>query len=154
ALALFAATSARTVFWKGTDPRELEVAIPSPEAVTATRDQIVDIARRNPTTTIEIDSAAASQFPWAWYLRDLHVGYIDMTLPGYQPRGDVLLVAEPGVAALGGRLAGYRGREFSQREWWIRDYGKLTPAAFLRWDLHRTPFGEVGGSHQWIYVRR
>ena len=37
------------------------------------------MARKQPKLTVTIDSADGATFPYAWYFRDLNVGYLDLT---------------------------------------------------------------------------
>jgi len=108
----------------------------------------------NSDVPIAVDASNHSQHPWAWYLRDRKLGFVDMSLASYQPRGDVLLVTGPSREQLADLLDGYDGYRFRQRGWWSRDYGKLTPAAGWRWLTDRELFGEPGHLDQWLFVKR
>ena len=132
------------------DPREFLVATQSSEDVLAIRDRIRAIAADR---AITVDSADGATFPWAWYLRDLDVSYLDLT---EQPlRNDpILLVTEQSRARHLPGLARYDGRRFRFRVWWVRDYGKPMRDGWLDWLLRREPWNETGGLPGWLYVRR
>ena len=48
------------------------------------------MARKNPKLSITVDSAEGATFPYAWYFRDLNVGYLDLSTAGAPPPSDVL----------------------------------------------------------------
>ncbi len=138
------------------DPRELLVSTQSSEEVVDVRDRVYALARRSgPPVTIAIDEAEGATFPWAWYFRDLPVGYIDMTQPGYTPEAEVLILTEASRQKLGAKLDGYEGREFDFRVWWVKDYGKaFSPANWATWVATREPWSPTGGMPEYLYVRR
>ena len=51
-------------------------------------------------------------------------------------------------------LTAYRSRRFPFRVWWVRDYGKGTPGAWLRWLVGRKVWSPTGGMPEYLYVRR
>ena len=105
--------------------------------------------------TIAIDEAEGATFPWAWYFRDLPAGYVDMTQPTYVPEAQVLILTEGSRLRLGDQLAGYEGRRFRFRVWWVKDYGEaFSPANWASWVTTREPWNPTGGMPEWIYVRR
>ena len=53
-----------------------------------------------------------------------------------------------------GELAGYDGRRFPFRVWWVRDYGAMSAAGWWRWFTRREPWNETGGLPEWLYVRQ
>ena len=65
------------------DPRELLVSTQSSEEVARIADRVVAQADRAESAdqpfTITVDSAEGATFPWAWYFRDLSVGYPDLS---------------------------------------------------------------------------
>ena len=77
------------------DPRELLVSTQSSEEVKRVADEVVARAERQPTT-ITVDSSEGATFPWAWYFRDLPVGYVELgagsTAPA--PDSDVLILTQ------------------------------------------------------------
>jgi uncharacterized protein (TIGR03663 family) len=142
----------------GADPREFLVATQSAEQVKGVRDEVfaaVARARREGRDArILIDTAEGATFPWAWYFRDLEVGYLDLTSSGLPPDTDVAIVTAANRERLVDELAGYDGRRFPFRVWWVRDYGAMSPAAWWDWFARRKPWNETGGMPEWLYVRR
>jgi uncharacterized protein (TIGR03663 family) len=141
----------------GADPREFLVTTQSAGAVKRVRDEVRAIAdrsrREGRDARIVVDSAEGATFPWAWYFRDLDVGYLDLTRAGLPEDTDVALVTEGSRARLGDQLSGYDGRRFPFRVWWVRDYGEMSPSAWWRWFAHRETWNPTGGLPEWLYVR-
>ena len=132
------------------DPREFLVSTQSSEAVK----DVADAVRAMGEPTITVDTAEGATFPWAWYFRDLPVGYIDMRTEGYRPDTEVLIATEGSRLELGDRLDGYEGRRFDFRVWWVRDWGrKLEPSAWGPWFVRREPWNETGGMPAHLFLR-
>ncbi len=127
------------------DPRELLVSTQSSEEVARIADDVV--AER--PDRITVDSSDGATFPWAWYFRDLPVSYIELDRSGEMPDSDVLILTQ----AAHDRLDPRGGREFPFRVWWVRDYGKMTPAAWWRWFTKREPWSPTGGLPEFLYER-
>ena len=136
------------------DPRELLVSTQSSEAVKRVAREVTGMARRRPRLSITVDSADGATFPWAWYFRDLDVGYLDLTRVDSPPASDVLVMTELSSQRLASSLAAYRARRFPFRVWWVRDYVKGTPANWLRWLAERKVWNPTGGMPEYLYVRR
>jgi uncharacterized protein (TIGR03663 family) len=152
------ATSWRANVENGANPREFLVTTQSSEQVKRVRDEVeAAVARaraqgRRPQ--IVVDSAEGATFPWAWYFRDLPAEYPDLGSGQLADDPDAVIVTEANRDAVAGRLRGYAGREFPFRVWWVRDYGKATPAAWWRWFTQRKPWSPTGGLPEWLYLRR
>jgi uncharacterized protein (TIGR03663 family) len=135
------------------DPRELLVSTQSSEDVARVADEVVAQAKRRPTS-ITVDSSEGATFPWAWYFRDLEVGYVELgagsTAPA--PDSDVVILTQAAHDRLGSELPG--AREFPFRVWWVRDYDAMSPSAWWRWFTKREPWNPTGGMPEWIYHRR
>jgi uncharacterized protein (TIGR03663 family) len=127
------------------DPRELLVSTQSSEEVARIAKDVV--AKR--PDRITVDSSDGATFPWAWYFRDLPVNYIELDTSGTLPDSDVAILTQ----AAHDRVAADRGREFPFRVWWVRDYGKMTPAAWWRWFTKREPWSPTGGMPEFLYER-
>ena len=82
------------------DPREFLVSTQSSEEVKRVADQVRAMARKNPKLTVTVDSADGATFPYAWYFRDLNVGYLDMSKVDRPPASDVLILTEASRARL------------------------------------------------------
>jgi len=136
------------------DPREFLVATQSSEDVKDVADEVLALAQRRPRLRVTIDSAEGATFPWAWYFRELNVGYQDMTKVTEPPETDVLVLTQASHLGLQPRLTGFEGREFRFRVWWVREYGEQTPGKWLRWYASREPWNPTGGMPEWLYVRR
>ena len=135
------------------DPRELLVSTQSSEEVKRVADEVVARAEREPTT-ITVDSSEGATFPWAWYFRDLGVGYVELgtgTAPA--PGSDVLILTDAAHDRLAPDLTGYQAREFPFRVWWVRDYRDFSPGAWWRWVARREPWSPTGGMPEWLYER-
>jgi len=142
----------------GADPREFLVATQSAEQVKGVRDQVLAVAARaqrdGREAHILIDSAQGATFPWAWYFRDIGVGYLDLTDAEIPSDTDVAVITEANRERLLGDLAGYDGRRFPFRVWWVRDYGAMSAGAWWRWFTRRETWNETGGLPEWLYVRQ
>ena len=142
----------------GADPREFLVATQSAEQVKDVRDDVVAVAERaqreGREARIVVDSAQGATFPWAWYLRDLDAGYLDLTRAELPSGTDVAILTDASRERLRGDLAGYDGRRFPFRVWWVRDYGEMSPAAWWDWFTRRAPWNATGGLPEWLYVRQ
>ena len=134
------------------DPRELLVSTQSSEEVARVAEEVVAARPRSVT----VDSSEGATFPWAWYFRDLDgVGYLELgtgsTAPA--PDSDVLILTQAARDRLAGELDGLEGREIPFRVWWVRDYGKMSPASWWRWFTKREPWSPTGGMPEWVYRR-
>jgi predicted membrane-bound mannosyltransferase len=139
------------------DPRELLVSTQSSPEVKRVAREVLRLDRRTPgRLSIAIDGDEGATFPWAWYFRDEAAGYVeDMGAPGYRPEAQVLIMTDASREALAPQLAGYRGRRFDFRDWWVKDYGgALSPGNWWRWATRREPWNATGGLPEWIYIRR
>jgi uncharacterized protein (TIGR03663 family) len=151
-------TSWRANVEYGADPREFLVTTQSAPAVRDVRDEVQAIAdraeREGRSINITVDSAEGATFPWAWYFRHLPASYTDLGSAPLPSDTDVAVLTEGSRARLLPQLAGYDGRRFPFRVWWIRDYGKLDPGSALRWLVEREPWSPTGGMPEWLYVRQ
>ena len=151
-------TSWRANVEYGADPREFLVSTQSSEATRGVRDEVVGLAERAEREgrgfNILVDSAEGATFPWAWYFRDLPAGYLDMTGAELPSDTDVAILTAANRDRLLDELAGYDGRRFPFRVWWVREYGELTPSVALDWMLRREPWNPTGGMPEWLYVRQ
>jgi hypothetical protein len=142
----------------GADPREFLVATQSADAVKGVRDRVLGVAararREGRDVRILVDSAQGATFPWAWYFRDLEAGYLDLTDASIPSGTDVAVITEGNRDRLRRELAGYDGREFPFRVWWVRDYGEMSVGAWWRWFAYRETWNPTGGLPEWVYVRQ
>jgi len=142
----------------GADPREFLVTTQSSEAVKGVRDEVEAVAakarREGREPSVVVDAADGATFPWAWYFRHLPVSYLDLTGEPLPSGADAALITEGNRDRLLGQLAGYDGREFPFRVWWVRDYGAMSPGGWWRWYTERKPWNPTGGLPEWLYVRQ
>ena len=138
------------------DPREFLVSTQSSTDVSDQARRIAALAeRRGGKLKITIDSAEGATFPWAWYFRDLDVGYLDMATAAAPPvESDVIVLTQASNTRLQPTLTGYDGREIRFRVWWVRDYGAMSAGNWWRWFTAREPWNPTGGMPEWVYVRR
>jgi len=150
--------SFRTNVTSPADPRELLVSTQSSSDVVGVRDDVLAIARRTERPlSVTVDSAEGATFPWAWYFRDLGAGYVDLQRAAEAvPSTDVLILTSAARTRLAPQLAaGYEGRRFDLRVWWVKDYDKaFSPAVWARYMADREPWNPTGGMPEWLYVRR
>ncbi|HEV7215033.1 MAG TPA: NHL repeat-containing protein, partial [Chloroflexota bacterium] len=132
----------------------------SSSAIPAVSAQINEIDRRVFDATaahlrLDIDTADGVDWPWAWYLRDLHsASFVDMgAKAGYTPTAQALLVDDANRAGLLPQLAGYTGYRFPLRVWWIPDYQHASLQDWANWLLWRKPWNPEGSLDEWLYVR-
>jgi uncharacterized protein (TIGR03663 family) len=142
----------------GADPREFLVTTQSAEQVKGVRDEVAAVAgrarREGREARILIDSAEGATFPWAWYFRDLEAGYLDLSAAPLPGDTDVAILTEGSRDRLIGQLAGYEGRRFPFRIWWVRDYDAMSLEGWWNWFGHREPWNPTGGMPEWLYVRQ
>ena len=140
------------------DPREFLVSTQSAEQVLGVRDEVRAIAdragREGRDVGVLVDAADGATFPWAWYFRDLDAGYLDLTTAALPSDTDVAILTDGARAARRDELAGFEGRRFPFRVWWVRDYGAMSVAGWWRWYSRREPWNETGGLPEWLYVRQ
>jgi uncharacterized protein (TIGR03663 family) len=141
------------------DPRELLVSTQSSEQVKQVAERVVaqaQAARRDGRPfPIVVDTSQGATFPWAWYFRHLQTSYIDLaSTPNAVPSGTaVAIMTQEARAKQGNSLAGFSGREFPFRVWWVRDYGEMSPKNWARWFVQRRVWNPTGGLPLWIYER-
>jgi uncharacterized protein (TIGR03663 family) len=142
----------------GADPREFLVTTQSSEEVARVRDEVIArearARREGRDLTVVADSADGATFPWAWYFRDLDVTFPDLTREPLPSAPDVVIATEQGRERALEGLAGYDGREFPFRVWWVRDYGAMSARGWWDWLARREPWNPTGGLPEWIYVRQ
>lgn len=141
------------------DARELLVQVQSSEDVPPVREEVrrlQALASRavGEPVVVQVDSWGGTGWPWGWYLRDLPVGYYDMSVPDKVPVGPIVLVADPNHAAMQPRLRGYVGTRFRLRVWWVPEWGAAGPGEWLRWAFRRELWSPEATMDEWLYVRR
>jgi uncharacterized protein (TIGR03663 family) len=138
------------------DPHELLVSTQSSEEVAKVARRVVAQAKASGDQpfTITVDAAEGATFPWAWYFRDLDTGYVDLSTTGAPPKSNVLILTQASHDRLAAQLGSYDERQFPFRVWWVREYGKITPATWWRWLTKREVWNPTGGMPEWLYEKR
>jgi uncharacterized protein (TIGR03663 family) len=136
------------------DPREFLVSTQTSEEVPRVAHEIIALNRRHPGLRITVDAADGATFPWAWYFRDLPVGYLDLSKVATPPAADVFLMTQPNRDRLQGGLPGFVQRRISFRVWWVRDYGAQSPSNWLRWLVQRRNWNPTGGLPEYLLIKR
>jgi len=141
------------------DARELLVQVQNSDDVPAIRDELVRIQslltrEAGEPVVLTADSWGGTGWPWSWYLRDLPVGYYDMSSPEQVPLGPVLLVADPSFEGMDPRLDGYVKKRFRLRVWWVPDWGSASIGDWARWLAYRKTWSPTATMDEWIYVRK
>ena len=146
------------VYHHPADPREPLVFTQNSVDVHPVRDTLLELDRRSLTdgdehARILVDSHLGGTWPWAWYLRDVPASYVDMTGAVQVGDADAVLVEHTNQPRLRAQLRGFDGYRFKLREWWVIDFGAMTPRSLGNWFLHREPWNDRGSLDQWLYVR-
>jgi uncharacterized protein (TIGR03663 family) len=146
-------------FERQADPRELLVQVQSSDDVPRIRDEVIELQRAASRATdepavLQVDSWGGTGWPWSWYLRDVPVGYYDMSLPEEVPLGPIVLVADPNHEAMRPRLRDYVGKRFRLRVWWVPEYGTAGLSGWFRWVTRREAWNPTATMDEWLYVRR
>ena len=142
------------------NPEEFLVYTQSSTAVPKVSNQIAAIDRRVFDATgahlkLDIDTTDGVDWPWAWYLRNLHTAsFVDMGAnTAYTPAAQALLIDDTNRTRLLPQLVNYTGYRFPLRVWWIPDYQHATLQNWLTWLMWRTPWNATGSLDEWLYVR-
>ncbi|MEK6276024.1 MAG: flippase activity-associated protein Agl23 [Actinomycetota bacterium] len=145
----------QVVYVHPADPAEPLVFTQTSEQFAPIRDRLDLLIRRvragGRQPTIYVDDWGGTGWPWNWYLRDSLVRYGDMST-GLPIRADAVIVDDLNRGRVQAALRGYRGERFHLREWWVIDYGSISPGTLWRWYLHREPWSPQGYVDQWLYV--
>jgi uncharacterized protein (TIGR03663 family) len=140
------------------DPRELLVSTQSSEQVADVADQVLAQAKRADREgrpfSVTVDAADGATFPYAWYFRDLNTSYPDLSQAGAPPASDAIILTQASYDRLKNQLPDYQARQFPFRVWWVRDYGKLTPGAAIKYIADRKVFSPTGGMSEWLLEKR
>jgi hypothetical protein len=134
------------------DPRQFLVSAQSSPEVGRIADRLVAQAgaaeRAGRPYRITVDAAEGATYPWAWYLRDLDVGYVDLGTTGTPPPSDAVILTQGAHNRL------QTGRVFPFRIWWVPDYDRMSPQTWWRWFTQREPWNPTGGMPEWLSERR
>lgn len=153
-------SSVQLSYFRSADPRELLVQVQSSDDVPLIRDELVRIQsvvseKTGEPLVLQVDSWGGTGWPWSWYLRDLPVGYYDMSDPERVDPGPVVLVADPNHGAMDPELDGYIAKKFRLRVWWVPDWGQAGVGDWARWAVSREAWGPTPTAtmDEWLYVR-
>lgn len=155
---LFASWQVNVV--NATNPAELLVSTQTAPDVKRISKQVVALHKsqryksvHSKAVKVVVDSADGAAFPWAWYLRDTSLAFIDLTRAKSLPVADVSIITAPSRERFAQRLAPYREERFIFRRWWQRDYRQLTPHTAATWLVKRKPFNQRGSVSEYIYIK-
>jgi uncharacterized protein (TIGR03663 family) len=140
------------------DPRELLVQVQTSDDVPLIRSEILrlDALVRRKTghpLTLEVDSWGGTGWPWAWYLRDLRVGYLDLSSGTPRPTAQAVLVAAPNRAVVQPLLRGYVVRRFHLRVWWVPNWGAAGVRQWFWWLVERRAWSPTASMDELLYLR-
>ncbi|MGI8913974.1 MAG: flippase activity-associated protein Agl23 [Chloroflexota bacterium] len=142
------------------DPAEFLVYTQSATAVPQVSQQVMAIDRRvfdasGEHLKVDIDTTEGVDWPWAWYLRDLHTSsFVDMgPKSAYTPAAQALLIDDSNRTRLLPQLANYTGYRFPLRVWWIPDYQNASVRDWATWLMWRKSWNPEGSLDEWIYLR-
>ncbi|MCL4544908.1 MAG: TIGR03663 family protein [Chloroflexi bacterium] len=140
------------------DPAELLVYTQSSTAVPRVNKLLHEISQLTYDATgkplqVAVDTTDGTDWPWAWYFRNLNVSYVAMSQPGFKPSTQALIIDDPNRAAHLSELSGYTGFKFPLRVWWIPDFARASVQTWLTWLYARTPWNPLGSLDEWVYVR-
>ena len=143
----------------GADPREFLVATQSAEQVKGVRDEVRAVAARARRDGRErahpgrLGRRARRSRGRGTSATSAPATSTSRT-PRSPPTRTSSMLTEGSRERLRGELAGYDGRRFPFRVWWVRDYGAMSPGAWWRWFTRREPWNPTGGLPEWLYVRQ
>ena len=144
-------------FERPADPRELLVYTQTSTDVPPVSDEILALERKmrrlGRPLSVEADGWGGTGWPWGWYLRDIPVGYPDMSAADFVPRAQVVLVSEPNHELVRSHLKGYVGRRFRLRVWWVPDWSGASARDWMRWLVERRAWSPTASMDEFIYVR-
>ncbi|CAN5590155.1 TIGR03663 family protein [soil metagenome] len=147
-LVVLATNAVRVTYAEPNNPRQLLVAVQTGPAVPELRDRIDRIYAAAPAGVVPrvvVDSSASASWPWAWYLRDRPVAFVDLSAdPEAAAGADVVLAIEPDDQALASPPEGWTATRFDHRVWWLPDWDHAGPADYLGWIANRRTFGPTG----------
>jgi len=149
-LVILGTNAVRVVYREPSNPRQLLSAVQTTDAVPALRDRVESIAAAAPPDApprIIVDTTDSATWPWAWYLRDLPVAYVDLAAdPGAATGADVVIAMAPNVPALVAPPEGWRAQPFDHRAWWLPDWDHAGAGDWLRWFATRETFNPTGAT--------
>jgi uncharacterized protein (TIGR03663 family) len=153
-------SSVQLAYFRSADARELLVQVQTSDDVPVIRDELVRIQsvvteKTQQPLVLQVDSWGGTGWPWSWYLRDLPVGYYDMSDPDQVDPGPVVLVADPNHGAMAPELRGYIAKRFRLRVWWVPDWGAAGVGDWARWAIFREAWGPTPTAtmDEWLYIR-
>jgi hypothetical protein len=103
--------------------------------------------------TLEVDSWGGTGWPWAWYLRDHPVGYLDLSSGTPRPTAQAVLVAAPNRAVVQPLLRGYVVRRFHLRVWWVPNWGAAGVRQWFWWLVERRAWSPTASMDELLYLR-
>ena len=158
ATALSAFVAAGAAYQRPADPRELLVFVQTSTQLEPVRQELLALDRRvqrqhGRHARIVVDAWGGTSWPWAWYLRDLPISYVDLSTSAVDGTADAVLVDDVNRESRRPELSEFRGRRFYLREWWVPQYERAGASDWARWLVHRDTWTPRGSLPEWLYVR-
>ena len=140
------------------DPRELLVQVQTSDDVPKIRSELMRLEassrhRSGRSLSLVVDRWGGTGWPWGWYLRDVPVGYYDLSIATPPADAEAVLVAAPNQARIEPLLQGYVARRFRLRVWWVQDWGAAGVRDWARWLVARRAWSPTATMDEFLYLR-
>lgn len=137
------------VVYRGpSDPRQLLVAVQTSPELLEVRDRLdwlYESAPADQPPEVIVDTSDSATWPWAWYLRDRPVQWVDLAAdPDAVIGADVVLSTATNVGRLPTPPGGWEQEPFEHRVWWLPAWDTGGMADWFGWFTRRETFGDVG----------
>lgn len=156
-LVVLGTNTARVAFAEPSNPRQLLAAVQTSDQVPDVLGRIEAIEAAAPaggSLRIVVDSSSSAAWPWAWYLRDLPVAYVDLAVdPAAAAGADVVLAMEANVERLTSPPEGWRAQGYDHRVWWVPAWDDAGPADWAWWVANRRTFSPTGSLRAVLLTR-
>lgn len=140
--------SVPVVYREPSNPRQMLVAVQTGPELLDVRDRIESLYASTAgggSLTVVVDTTESATWPWAWYLREQPVEWVDLSEePEAVIGADVVLAVDRNVQDLPDPPGGWERRPYEHRVWWLPGWGTAGVADWWGWFTNRTTFGELG----------
>lgn len=156
-LVVLGTNTARVAFAEPSNPRQLLMAVQTSDQVPDVLRQLEAIEAAAPAgeaPVIVVDSSDSATWPWAWYLRDRAVAFVDLSAdPAAAAGADVVLSMERNVPLLTSPPEGWRTRPYDHRVWWVPTWDDAGAADWAWWVANRRTFSPTGSLRAVLLTR-